>query len=372
MKFTKNEIKEYNQKLCQIFTEYCNENNFTVHQINSELNPNFYMAPKLFRYNSKFKMTILDGKTYFTEHQFFDDNLKFISLIRINDERQQFIKIKDFWQYADDRLDKKGQVLFHRIITNNFQAYAFQNLIKERSDEQNWFYIKHIHDGERKAGTQGEFNIFFDFIKTQQLDTDEKIQNFYSLCKHSRNIIKRPEYTPVVCDFISHNISPSFHDNFEVLLGRKVKRDLGISEPIEIMSVRASQTISLEKTKCFEKIKFSGEKIPNINNLNSLNFYIFRAIKDNCMEKLGLHNILIVPFTSDIHPAKITFEFSSSNHRTNMPDIYINLLEQCSVLYDDKKGNYDTIAENVTTTINRFLLNQKLSKKDGDSPRIKL
>jgi hypothetical protein len=138
------------------------------------------------------------------------------------------------------------------------------------------------------------------------------------------------------------------------------------------MFVTASQTMNLQKDKCYDKFNFHSEATLNINTLNALNHCIVNSLKNKCLQQLGLADIMIVPFTSETNFSKINFEFNTVEHRTDMPEIYVALVAQCAPIYTDKTGNYENIEKNVIATVNHYLLDNKLSNTDKKSPRVKI
>jgi hypothetical protein len=64
----------------------------------------------------------------------------------------------------------------------------------------------------------------------------------------------------------------------------------------------------------------------------------------------------------------MTFEFTSDNHRQDMPNIYMISLQICAQNYSSKVKDYNEIIEK---TINNYLLEQSLPDKTENSTPVR-
>lgn len=270
-------------------------------------------------------------------------------------------------------MDETGKVLFQRIILSNYDGRDLNEIINSRTDDENWFFIKHVNDNYKSVGSKGEFEILFSFVKTQKIDTNEKAESFYLLCKYCKMILKRPEFMATVCDYIVANIPNQFHESFEKLLGQKVKIEKSIDFPEDIMKSNNSQTIALFKDKLFQKIKFSSDDVPSMMDLNSFNYSLVRGVTNNCMEQLGLTKIHHAPFVTESNESAITFEFNTNPQKYDMALVYTFLIKNCSLTYKPKASNdtedYETY---VKAAINSYILDNDLKEKHSNNKKNKI
>lgn len=264
-----------------------------------------------------------------------------------------------------DLSEKEQQIMvktiFHDFLGNNS---FFSQLNKRLTTDEYWFHLRNIIPFGPTSKSVNDARSILSSLQNRTIDTKDKVYSLLYTVQHYKQICKRPDVQTGLIKIITSRVDEKFIPDIESFLKIKIDHH---HEPINFFdNPNTIVSLIINKENLFKGVSFEHVPQARVDNYNKY----FQQINDfligpQAKEKLNIDFIDFMELSSKKNPARVYVHSNKSGFQHDIKEIYLHLINTCShKLLDSYKQ--EALVESLEKSLNFYLLNKNIHKKDGE------